>query len=187
MSTKLIPVDLEEEEAGSGGGVSAPAVRGGVMDNVEFVEDDDGDWPAQAPHSGRKHKGAPYALAKKKATAPPRPPSPAANDEEAGAAGGYVMRGPGFFRPDIPIPVNMDRVVREVVPPAPPPPAAVQVIDDEAGDSGVEDGSVRGWDSDVRKVQVDAVKKKAKRRSGGKKSQTAASATDDPSRVTMDL
>eukprot|EP00899_Mesostigma_viride_P013573 jgi/Mesvir1/22216/Mv03848-RA.1 len=55
MSTKLIPVDLEEEEAGSGGGVSAPAVRGGVMDNVEFVEDDDGDWPAQAPHSGRKH------------------------------------------------------------------------------------------------------------------------------------
>eukprot|EP00899_Mesostigma_viride_P027594 jgi/Mesvir1/8019/Mv04430-RA.1 len=124
MSTKLIPVDLEEEEAGSGGGVSAPAVRGGVMDNVE---------------------------------------------------------------PDIPIPVNMDRVVREVVPPAPPPPAAVQVIDDEAGDSGVEDGSVRGWDSDVRKVQVDAVKKKAKRRSGGKKSQTAASATDDPSRVTMDL
>eukprot|EP00899_Mesostigma_viride_P007051 jgi/Mesvir1/16347/Mv18096-RA.1 len=153
MSTKLIPVDLEEEEAGSG--------------------------------AAFRHR--PFGAEAANAAAPPRPPSPAANDEEAGAAGGYVMRGPGFFRPDIPIPVNMDRVVREVVPPAPPPPAAVQVIDDEAGDSGVEDGSVRGWDSDVRKVQVDAVKKKAKRRSGGKKSQTAASATDDPSRVTMDL
>eukprot|EP00899_Mesostigma_viride_P011108 jgi/Mesvir1/1999/Mv17958-RA.1 len=45
MSTKLLPVDIEDADDGAGGGVSAPAVRGGAMDNVDIVDDDGGEWP----------------------------------------------------------------------------------------------------------------------------------------------
>eukprot|EP00899_Mesostigma_viride_P014740 jgi/Mesvir1/23267/Mv03165-RA.1 len=47
MSTKLLPVDIEDADDGAGGGsrINAPMVRGGAMDNVDIVDDDGGEWP----------------------------------------------------------------------------------------------------------------------------------------------
>eukprot|EP00899_Mesostigma_viride_P027925 jgi/Mesvir1/8317/Mv12582-RA.1 len=63
MSTKLLPVDIEDADDGAGGGsrINAPMVRGGAMDNVDIVDDDGGEWPgpvgAVPLHSKKsKHK-----------------------------------------------------------------------------------------------------------------------------------
>eukprot|EP00899_Mesostigma_viride_P007360 jgi/Mesvir1/16625/Mv10159-RA.1 len=164
MSTKLIPVEIEEADDGADGRVSAPMVRGGVMDNVEIVDEDD--WP------GPEAAAAPPS-------APP-PPQQAAREPSDSNGGGYVMRGPVLYRPDVSPPVNMDRVVQEAMPPTPPRGGVVNVIDD-GGESAYDDASVQG--DDIRTVQMDTAKKRQRKRGGGKK----AAAAVDPTKVVMDL
>eukprot|EP00899_Mesostigma_viride_P028411 jgi/Mesvir1/8755/Mv02674-RA.1 len=168
MSTKLLPVDIEDADDGAGGGVSAPTVRGGAMDNVDIVDDDGGEWPS--PEAAGGGQQAP-------------PPPPRESDDGAGGgggSGGYVMRGPMLYRPDVAPPVNMDRVVQEAMPPSPQRDSVVQIIDD-GGESAYDDASVAG--DDVRTVQVDAGKKKPRKRGGGGKKAAAS----DPTKVVLDL
>eukprot|EP00899_Mesostigma_viride_P007512 jgi/Mesvir1/16762/Mv15134-RA.1 len=144
MSTKLIPIEVEEADDGAGGGVSAP---------VEA---------AAAPQP------------------PPPPQTVPRGDADGGGGGtGYVMRGPMLYRPDVAPPVNMDRFVQEAMPPSPPREHVVQIIDD-GGESLYDDASVQG--DEIRTVQVDAGKKKPRKRGGGGKK-----AAGDPTKVVFDL
>eukprot|EP00899_Mesostigma_viride_P012957 jgi/Mesvir1/21662/Mv04083-RA.1 len=184
MSTKLIPIELEEAGDGAEGRVHAPAVRGGVIDDVE-IDEDDGDWPgpigAVAPRAHKKK----HSKGKGGATNPPSaPPPPTAREPDGGAGGpgGYVMRGPMMFRPDVSPPVNMDRVVQEAMPPSPARDNVVQVIDD-GGESAYDDVSVQG--DEIRTVQVDTGKKKGRKKGGGRKA--GAQQAADPTKVVMDL
>eukprot|EP00899_Mesostigma_viride_P002037 jgi/Mesvir1/11834/Mv00183-RA.1 len=154
MSTKLIPVEIEEGEDAGGGVHTAPAVRGGDMSRVEI---EGGLGPVE----------------------PQQPPPPAQQ-------GGYVMRGPMLFRPEVPPPVNMDRVVREAMgPPSPGREHVVEIVDDD-GASAYDDVASSAGGEDVRRVQIDGGKRSSskKKRGGIKKS---VQIEDDPTKVVMDL
>eukprot|EP00899_Mesostigma_viride_P003939 jgi/Mesvir1/13546/Mv04533-RA.1 len=165
MSTKLIPVEIEEGEDAGGGVHTAPAVRGGDMSRVEIVEEDF-DSPLAAAAPPISHGAA-------------QPPPPAQQ-------GGYVMRGPMLFRPEVPPPVNMDRVVREAMgPPSPGREHVVEIVDDD-GASAYDDVASSAGGEDVRRVQIDGGKRSSskKKRGGIKKS---VQIEDDPTKVVMDL
>eukprot|EP00899_Mesostigma_viride_P015697 jgi/Mesvir1/24128/Mv10845-RA.1 len=62
---------------------------------------------------------------------------------DSSQAGGYVMRGPALFRPGVPPPVNMDKVVRDAMgPPSPGQEHVVDIIDD--GESAYDDAESQG-------------------------------------------
>eukprot|EP00899_Mesostigma_viride_P001089 jgi/Mesvir1/10981/Mv22422-RA.1 len=85
---------------------------------------------------------------------------------------------PGPAKPEIRIPVNMDRIVEDAVSPAGSlTDAVVRVIEDD-GESVT--GSLVGADIDnVKTVQVAGEKKRGRRGGKGKK--------DDPTKVVLDL
>eukprot|EP00899_Mesostigma_viride_P022391 jgi/Mesvir1/3336/Mv03691-RA.1 len=191
MSTRLMDVEVEDEADYAT--ESAPAVRGGFLDAVDLVDEDDNPVETRAlPDPSQFRTRDPSPSGPRVARSNPRgggrtgPSAVRARPGERDAP--YVMKGPslggfaiGSMMPPVPVaprappppPPDMDQLVHEAMSPmARPEMAVIDIYDDDgesvadsfAGVGGSVDASGGG---DLRTVQV--TDKKSRRRGGKKK------------------